>query len=381
VPLHEASLDVADLVAPRLHTQHGRRVEDGVQLEEVLAAVELLAPRAQAEQPVRLEEDVAAHHRVDQRAQLVVADAAERIRRAHPVEHAVARQAALLQRQRHHLVSQDVHRVLRRPDIFDPAAVGEPRHRHRLQHRLGAGAEERAVGAPALAAPGATHALQHRRDGGRGVDLQDLVEVTDVDAQLHGRRAHDRGVLAVRELQLRVFALLAAHRAVVDEHLDAAAGHRLRDPLGARPALDEHQALLAAPELGDAAGGLVDAAADVDRQVARRRALGWVDQPERARARALHPLADHLGVTDRRRQPDALDVAADEHRDALEQRRQVRAAVVAGERVDLVDHHRLQPGQERARVGPLADHHDLQRLRRGHQHVAGELPERLLARV
>lgn len=91
--------------------------------------------------------------------------------------------------------------------------------------------------------------------------------------------------------------------------------------------------------------------------------------------------APHLRVADRRRQPDALDVAAHEHRDALEQRRQVGAAVVARERVDLVDHHGLQPGQERPRVGALADHHDLERLRRGHQHVAGGGTKRPLARV
>jgi hypothetical protein len=88
------------------------------------------------------------------------------------------------------------------------------------------------------------------------------------------------------------------------------------------------------------------------------RALGLrprrIDQPKRAR---LEPCS-HWPIT------SGLPTVADRpmrwmsrpHIDteALEQRREVGAAVVGGEGVDLVDDHRRQAREERPRVGALA---------------------------
>jgi hypothetical protein len=90
--------------------------------------------------------------------------------------------------------------------------------------------------------------------------------------------------------------------------------------LGLGAALDEDEALLAAGALGDRQGGVADVVAELDPQVALRPWAGRVDQAKRAVARALQPLADHVGVADRRGQADALDVAAAHRADALEQR-------------------------------------------------------------
>jgi hypothetical protein len=54
--------------------------------------------------------------------------------------------------------------------------------------------EERAVRGDPRAAPGAAHALQEAGDGRGGVDLQDVVEVADVDAELEGAGGDDHAV-------------------------------------------------------------------------------------------------------------------------------------------------------------------------------------------
>jgi hypothetical protein len=59
VSLDEASLDVAHFIAAVEDAEHRRRAEHRVELEEVLATVELLATRAQREQAISLIEDLA----------------------------------------------------------------------------------------------------------------------------------------------------------------------------------------------------------------------------------------------------------------------------------------------------------------------------------
>jgi hypothetical protein len=49
--------------------------------------------------------------------------------------------------------------------------------------------------------------------------------------------------------------------------------------------------------------------------------------------------------------------------------------------VHLVDDDCQESGKQGARIGTLADHHDLERLRRSHQHMGRRLAESLLARV
>ena len=87
--------------------------------------------------------------------------------------------------------------------------------------------------------------------GGGTFDVS-IIEIADVDPELHRRRADDRGVLASRELLLGERAVGTADGAVVNEHLDAGATQGLGDALRFGPTLDEHQALLASGHVNDA---------------------------------------------------------------------------------------------------------------------------------
>jgi hypothetical protein len=70
---------------------------------------------------------------------------------------------------------------------------------------------------------------------------------------------------------------------------------------------------------------------------------------------ALQPLEDGLGVADRRAQPDALHVVPGEPGDPLDHAQEVRAAVGAGQRVDLVDDHHPQVGEQAWRVSIFSE--------------------------
>jgi hypothetical protein len=99
--------------------------------------------------------------------------------------------------------------------------------------------------------------------------LNDVSEIFDVDPELHRRRAHDGRVLASRELLFRERPVSPAHRAVVNEHLEAAPGQRVPDLLGLRSTLDEDETLLSTRKLADTHRGLTDI-----RTAGRRRRTG-----------------------------------------------------------------------------------------------------------
>ena len=96
--------------------------------------------------------------------------------------------------------------------------------------------------------------------------------------------------------------------------------------------------------------------------------------PPRARVVAAHALGD-VAPDERDRARAALIAAL------TDDRGEVRASVVAGERVDLVDHDRRQVLEQRPRVGLLADEHDLEGLGGRHQHVGRGAAEARLLRV
>jgi hypothetical protein len=77
----------------------------------------------------------------------------------------------------------------------------------------------------------------------------------------------------------------------------------------------------------------------------------------------------------RRREPDALQRAIRERVEPLERQRQVRAALVAGDGVDLVHDHRAR--QRQRAPAPLRGQQDVERLRRRYQDV-GRPPHHLL---
>src|SRR5580704_4180115 len=169
---------------------------------------------------------------------------------------------------------------------------------------------------------------------------------------------------------------------MVDEYLHPRSVQCLSHTLCLGTALDEYQALPALCEPPrNAACRLTDVLAEIDAQLSLRLRSGRVDQSERPLARALKPLADHLRIAYSRRQPDALDVPLAKDPQALEQCCEMRAAVVTGEGVHLVDYHCRQIPEQRGGVGPGADHHHLERLGRDHQHMRRRRAESLLLRV
>ena len=95
--------------------------------------------------------------------------------------------------------------------------------------------------------------------------------------------------------------------------------------------------------------------------------------------RADEELRDPLERALRGREPDPLRVGvlirADEVGEALERQDEVRAALGLGDGVDLVDDHRLDPGEDVAR---LRGHHQVERLGGGDEDV-GRLSQHRLA--
>ena len=83
------------------------------------------------------------------------------------------------------------------------------------------------------------------------------------------------------------------------------------------------------------------------------------------------PFQHLCGVSDRRREPDPLEVSAREPPDASQDREEVPAPVVACERVKLVDDDGPN-GSEEVPVVDLAGHEDdFERFRRGQQAIGG----------
>src|SRR5690242_14742339 len=97
----------------------------------------------------------------------------------------MAGDAALLEDERHDLVRENVHGVHSRLYVFNPSSLRQAEEGDRLQQGLGAQAEERAVRTRMRTASGSAEALQKRRDRRRRINLDDLVEVSDVDSQFH----------------------------------------------------------------------------------------------------------------------------------------------------------------------------------------------------
>ena len=128
---------------------------------------------------------------------------------------------ALLEHERHDLVRQHVHRVRRGRHVLDPARAPPSREqRHRLQQRLRADRQKNVQFARVSARrPVRPRRCRNDATDARRVHLDHLVQVPDVDAQLHRRGADDGRVLPARELLLRQRPVRPAHRAVVDEHL------------------------------------------------------------------------------------------------------------------------------------------------------------------
>ncbi len=251
---------------------------------------------------------------------------------------------------------------------------------------------------------GATDPLEPARDRTRRLDLDHEVDRAHVDAELERARRDDRLQRAALELVLDLEPLLARDRAVVraGELLAGELVETGREALGQPARVHEHdRRTMRADQLEDLG---MDRRPDRSLRRRRPRGRGAVHprHPLRGLGHArqirhvldrdddldLHRLAES-GVDDRHRTRAARRLTAEEPRDllertlrggqadplrrlvrelleAFERQREVRAALGAGHRVDLVDDHPADAPEDLAR---LRGEHQVQRLRRGDQDV------------
>ncbi len=299
------------------------------------------------------------------------------------------------------LLGEHVERHARHHRRFDQPLAHAARHDGALQQigaELGEDPPPRHL---ADAVTGATDALQPAGHRLGRLDLHDEVDRPHVDAELERRGGDQAGQPARLELALDDEALLTRQRAVMGTgdlaHGLAARGsitrrqvvQAQRDALGRAPVVDEHQrGVVFVDELQQlrvdrrpdrAAGRLaardgvelerrvgLDHRLDrhVDQQVERLARAGIDD---RALARRADEKVSDLGKRAlRRRETDALHVAARLLGEPLERDGKVRAPLRLGHCMDLVDDHPAHAGEQLLRP---AGQHDEERLGRRDQDV------------
>ena len=263
--------------------------------------------------------------------------------------------------------------------------------------------------------PGAPDALQAGRDARRRLDEDDEVDGAHVDAQLERRRRDERRDAAGLEVLLDLEPLLAGDRAVVgaDQLLAGELVQALREPLGQAAAVREDDRAAVRPDEleqarvdrrpdarahvaeRDGPAGLLVGRQDLaepghvldrddDLELERLAAARVDDLDLAARPDPAEEAGDRLERPLGRRQPDALErrrVRRAEPLEPFQREGQVRPALRAGDRVDLVDDDRLDAAQRLAR---RAREQQVQALGRRDEDVRRpprELPPLLLGRV
>ncbi len=211
---------------------------------------------------------------------------------------------------------------------------------------------------------------------------QHQVDRADVDAQLQRRGGDHQLEVAFLQPPLGLVPPLARQAAVVrgDHALAQPFAQVVRHALDQAARVHEHQRrLVRARHVGDAVVDLAPllvgahraelVVQDLDPQVELAPLADVDDRRRRPRRAAQQPPAT-AERPHRRRQADPLQLAAGRRHqrvEPLERQRQVRAALVGGDGVDLVDDHRAHVAQ---RAPPrLRRQQDVERLGRGHQHV------------
>ncbi len=300
---------------------------------------------------------------------------------------------AFLQAEGEDLLGHDVAWLWRRQYRLDPAPAPQQQQPGRVQQPTVVQREEQAVALGSRPPSAAADALQERRHSGRRVDLDDPVQVTDVHAEFQGARRHDHAVLGVGEGLLRAAPFVQGQGRVGQERGHPAGQQRAPEFLHQPPRVAEHQPLLAPVQsrdhpvrrcrpsphsqagrhpLGETADGAGGAVPICGYGQVRCQAdhAGCHNLPQAlAGAGPLQPGQQFAGVPDGGRQPDPLQGLAGHPGQPLQHRQQMPAAVVTGEGMDLIDHHRPQRREQPAMVNLGADQHRFQRFRSGQQHV------------
>ena len=207
----------------------------------------------------------------------------------------------------------------------------------------------------------AADALQERGDAARRADLADQLDRADVDAELERRGGDQRPQVAGAQARLDPVAAVLRQAAVVRGH-DVVAqplAELVREPLGQPAGVDEHErGAVLLDQRGDAVEHVAHllgrrdrlelALGELEREVEVALVAGVDDH--RQRTVADQQPADGLDRPLGGRQADAVRAGVAQRLEPLEREREVRAALVARDRVDLVDDDRLDRAQ-RAR-GP-----------------------------
>ena len=201
---------------------------------------------------------------------------------------------------------------------------------------------------------GPAHPLEERGDAVRRADLAHELDGPDVDAKLQRRRRHQRPQLAGAQAVLDALAALPGERSVVRRDLVLAEPltELVGDPLRERPGVDEYQRCPVAARRGAAMTSRISLiwSAEI---TASSSPSGSSSESSSARLWPLSTTAGSGSVAahqqprrglhrpDRRREADPNRPALRHSAETFERERQMRAALVPGQGVDLVDDHRL----------------------------------------
>ena len=357
-------------------------------------AIDAVAVQQRASAPGAFAHPLRKH--VDDLAEVVAAQVP--VRRGAPEQRVQVVLGPLLARRlRHDLLRQHVERRDGLHDAVEASPADGPHQRSALDQLVARGGEDAPLRAHAERVSGAADALQERRDATRRPHLAHEVDRADVDAELERGGGDERAQFAVLEPLLQPQPALLGEAAVVArdvllaEPLRELMRHALRHP----PRVHEHEGgAMSGDQLGDA---VVDLAPLLRRRDRTQLAPGYLDREVDV---ALMAEVDDgavrfaLGVdtvaTDeergdlldrplRRRQPDAGGpipaVRGDDVVEARGGQREVAAAPVTRERVDLVDDERADVVQRRAAA--LGGDHQVQRLGRGDEDMRRAADDRL----
>src|SRR3990172_6452434 len=172
-------------------------------------------------------------------------------------------------------MSEYVRRAPERLDLLDEAFAVQLHQSDRAQESFSLSAQEGAVRNRPLSAPGPTHPLKKRSHGIRAVDLDDVIQVSDVDPELHGGGCHDDAVLTLGEHTLTELSFGDRKRPVDGKRVDAGIQELLRQALHLLPRIDEDESLLPRVELRDDVSRVVEIAHPIDGKLCRSGGGGW----------------------------------------------------------------------------------------------------------
>ena len=295
-------------------------------------------------------------------------------------------------RGRDELLGEHVERLARDAGVLDRALAHPADDDGRLEQVAAVLGEEAAVrgGVDVMAGPpDPLEAGGHRL---RRLHLHDEVDRAHVDPELERRGGDERRQPSGLEHLLDLEPLLAGYRAVVGAR-DLLLGEVVQavgDALGRTAAVHEDEGrAMGANELeqarvdrrpdrlarlavgGRGAAQLTHVGDGNDDLQVERLSMAGIDDLDRAVA--AQEAGDLVERPLGRREPDPLRVAAGQVGQPLQRERQMRAALPAGQRVDLVDDDRLDAGQHLAR---RRGQDQVERLGRRDQDVGRPAPHR-----